>query len=87
MENDIHLRVRLRFGVFVLAPRAGELRKHGLRSDSCRINNDLALHASVAETAGMATLKRISARRLSQELNRGRFSLLELPTLLCRTEN
>src|SRR6266576_6625995 len=31
MEEDIHLRVRLRFGVFELDPRAGELRKHGLR--------------------------------------------------------
>jgi len=31
MEEDTHLRVRLRFGVFELDPRAGELRKHGLR--------------------------------------------------------
>src|SRR6266403_3658118 len=31
MEEDIYLRVRLRFGVFELDPRAGELRKHGLR--------------------------------------------------------
>src|SRR5258705_10215552 len=31
MEEDIHLRVRLRFGVFELDLRAGELRKHGLR--------------------------------------------------------
>src|SRR6201982_986895 len=31
MEEDIHLRVRLRFGVFELDPRAGEVRKHGLR--------------------------------------------------------
>src|ERR1700751_364164 len=31
MEEDIHLRVRLLFGVFELDPRAGELRKHGLR--------------------------------------------------------
>ena len=31
MEEDIHPRVRLRFGVFELDPRAGELRKHGLR--------------------------------------------------------
>src|SRR5438094_10013456 len=31
MEEDIHLSVRLRFGVFELDPRAGELRKHGLR--------------------------------------------------------
>jgi hypothetical protein len=51
------------------------------------LDNNLALHAFVPETAGMATLKGISARCLSQELNHGRFSLLELPTLLCRTEN
>ncbi len=31
MEEDIHLRVPLRFGVFELDLRAGELRKHGLR--------------------------------------------------------
>src|SRR5437879_27141 len=31
MEEEIHIRVRLRFGVFELDPRAGELRKHGLR--------------------------------------------------------
>src|SRR5438270_759827 len=31
MEEGIHLRVRFRFGVFELDPRAGELRKHGLR--------------------------------------------------------
>src|SRR5437588_4155363 len=31
MEEDIHLRVRLRFGVFELDLRAGELRKNGLR--------------------------------------------------------
>jgi len=31
MEEDLHLRVRLRFGVFELDHRAGELRKHGLR--------------------------------------------------------
>src|SRR5712671_4490432 len=31
MEEDIHLRVRLRFGVFELDLRAGELRKQGLR--------------------------------------------------------
>lgn len=40
------------------------------------LDNDLPLHAFVPETAGMATLKRIGARSLSQELNRGRFSLL-----------
>jgi TolB-like protein/DNA-binding winged helix-turn-helix (wHTH) protein/Flp pilus assembly protein TadD len=31
MKENVHLRVRLRFGVFELDPRAGELRKHGLR--------------------------------------------------------
>src|SRR6202140_2271866 len=31
MQEDIHLRVRLRFGVFELDRHAGELRKHGLR--------------------------------------------------------
>ena len=51
------------------------------------LDNNLALHAFVPETAGMATLKGISARCLSQELNGGRFSLLELPTLLCRAED
>src|SRR2546430_15175893 len=45
------------------------------------------LFRSVSETAGMATLKRISAWRLGQELNRGRFSLLELPTVLRGSEN
>jgi TolB-like protein/DNA-binding winged helix-turn-helix (wHTH) protein/Flp pilus assembly protein TadD len=31
MQEDLHLRVRLRFGVFELDLRAGELRKHGLQ--------------------------------------------------------
>jgi TolB-like protein/DNA-binding winged helix-turn-helix (wHTH) protein/Flp pilus assembly protein TadD len=31
MTEDLHLRARLRFGVFELDLRAGELRKHGLR--------------------------------------------------------
>ena len=31
MEEDLHRRERLRFGVFELDLRAGELRKHGLR--------------------------------------------------------
>jgi TolB-like protein/DNA-binding winged helix-turn-helix (wHTH) protein/Tfp pilus assembly protein PilF len=31
VEKDLHLRVRLRFGVFELDLHAGELRKHGLR--------------------------------------------------------
>jgi TolB-like protein/DNA-binding winged helix-turn-helix (wHTH) protein/Tfp pilus assembly protein PilF len=31
MQEDLHLRVRLRFGIFELDLRAGELRKHGLQ--------------------------------------------------------
>src|SRR5271170_5079667 len=31
VQEDFHLRMRLRFGVFELDLRAGELRKHGLR--------------------------------------------------------
>jgi TolB-like protein/DNA-binding winged helix-turn-helix (wHTH) protein/Tfp pilus assembly protein PilF len=31
MQEDLHLRMRLRFGVFELDLRAGELRKHGLQ--------------------------------------------------------
>ena len=31
VQEDLHLRMRLRFGVFELDLRAGELRKHGLR--------------------------------------------------------
>src|SRR5580658_706467 len=31
VQEDLHLRVRLRFGVFELDLRSGELRKHGLR--------------------------------------------------------
>src|SRR5277367_3639615 len=31
MQEDLHLGARLRFGVFELDIRAGELRKHGLR--------------------------------------------------------
>jgi len=34
----------------------------------------------------MATLKRIRACRLGQEVNRGRFPLLELLTALCRSK-
>ena len=51
------------------------------------LDNNLALHAFVPETAGMATLKRIRAWLLGQELNHGRFSLLKLPTVLCRSKN
>jgi hypothetical protein len=52
-----------------------------------RLDDNLAFHAFVSKTAGMATLKRICARRLRQELNHGRFSLLELPTVLRRSKN
>src|SRR5271163_4804456 len=31
VQEDLHLRMRLRFGVFELDVRTGELRKHGLR--------------------------------------------------------
>jgi DNA-binding winged helix-turn-helix (wHTH) protein len=31
MQEDLHVHVRLRFAVFELDLRAGELRKHGLR--------------------------------------------------------
>ena len=41
----------------------------------------------MAKTASMATLKRIRACRLGQEVNRGRFPLLELLTVLCRSKN
>ena len=58
-----------------------------LECDILLLDNNLALHAFVPETAGMATLKRIGAWRLGQELNRGRFSLPELPTILRRSEN
>jgi len=51
------------------------------------LDNDLALHAFVPETARMATLKRISAWRLGQELEHGHFALLELPTVLRGSEN
>ena len=51
------------------------------------LDNNLALHAFVPETAGMATLKRIRAWRLGQKVDHGRFTFLELPTILCRSEN
>ena len=51
------------------------------------LDNNLALHAFVPETAGMATLERIRAWRLGQELNDGRFPPLELPTVLRGREN
>ena len=44
MPEDLHLRVRLRFGVFELDLRTGELRKHGLR---------VRLQADCYETKGI----------------------------------
>jgi len=51
------------------------------------LHNNLAFHPSMAKTAGMAALKRICARRLGHEFNRGRFAFLEQPTVLRRSEN
>ena len=51
------------------------------------LDNNLPLHAFVPETAGMATLERIRAWRLGQEVDHGRFSFLELPTVLRGSEN
>jgi hypothetical protein len=48
------------------------------------LDNNLTLHAPVAETASVTTLERISARGLCEEFDRGRLSLFELPTLLRR---
>jgi len=50
------------------------------------LDNNLALHAFVPETAGMATLKLIRPRSLGNELDHGRFPLLELPAFLFRCE-
>jgi len=41
----------------------------------------------VPKTAGMATLKGIRSWSLGNELNHGRFPLLELPAFLLRCEN
>jgi hypothetical protein len=41
----------------------------------------------MAQSAGMATLKRVRARRLRQKFNRGRLSLLKLPAVLRRGKN
>jgi len=45
------------------------------------LDNNLALHPSMAQTASMATLKGVRAWRVGQELDRRRFSLFELPTV------
>jgi hypothetical protein len=41
----------------------------------------------MAKTASMAAPERIGTWRLGQEVNRRRFTLLELPTVLFRIEN
>ena len=41
-----------------------------------RLDNNLALHAFVSKTAGMAALKRVRSWCFGKELDRGRFSLL-----------
>jgi len=50
--------------------------------DSRRIDNNLAVHASVAEAASVTTLERISAWGLCVEFDGCRLTLFELPTFL-----
>ena len=50
------------------------------------LDNNLTLHALVPKTAGMATLERIRSWSLGNELDHGRFPLLELPAFLFRCE-
>jgi len=47
--------------------------------DSRRIDNNLAVHASVAEAASVTTLERISAWGLCVEFDGCRLTLFELP--------
>jgi hypothetical protein len=62
-----------------------------LESIALLLDNNLTLHASVPETAGMATVERLSACRLGQELNRGLSERLGVvgsgggPLLACST--
>jgi hypothetical protein len=51
------------------------------------IHDNLAFRPFVAKTASMAAFKRICARHVGHEFNRSRFALLELPTVLWRSEN
>ena len=51
------------------------------------LDNNLTLHPLVAETTGMAALERIRPRSFGNELNHGRFTLLELPAFLLRCED
>lgn len=48
------------------------------------MSNNLGFHAAMARAAGLATLERVRAGCLHQELNRCCFPLLKLPTLLGR---
>ena len=50
-------------------------------------DNNLTLHPLVSKTTRMATLKRIRSWSLGNELDHGRFTLLELPAFLLRCEN
>src|ERR1700736_774263 len=51
------------------------------------IHDNLALHTSVAQSASVATLKRVCARRLRQKFNRSCLSLLKLPAVPRRRKN
>jgi hypothetical protein len=51
------------------------------------LDNNLTFHPLVAKTTGMAALERIRPRSFGNELNHGRFTLLELPAFLPRCEN
>jgi hypothetical protein len=67
----------LRFAVFADLPLVRYL----------LIDDDLAFHASMADTASMAAPKRVRAGRLRQEFNRSCLTLFELPAVLRRTHN
>ena len=51
------------------------------------LDNNLAFHSFVPKAADMTTAKRIGSRRLREELNYGRFALLQLPTFLFRVKD
>ena len=51
------------------------------------LDNNLTLHALVPKTTLMAALERIRPWSLGNELDHGRFTLLELPAFLLRCEN
>jgi hypothetical protein len=50
------------------------------------VDNNLALHTSMAETADMAALERILAGRLRQQFDGRRLSLFALPAILRRSK-